>query len=126
MSSSRRADFGGIVNFDVAFVVLGERRGAQTEGLSGRFDVDFEAAPYGSRPASKRGANAAPPALQLAASHVYEIQVRISTADEIVETQEQIKAAPNAATRGPLEASAPQDPRGAAPRECPLGNPSAP
>ena len=61
--------------------------------------------------------------IQLGASHVYEIQVRISTADEIVETQEQIKAAPNAATRGPLEASAPQDPRGAAPRECPLGNP---
>ncbi|KAH8055851.1 serine palmitoyltransferase [Aureococcus anophagefferens] len=78
----------GIAGFDVAFVVLGERRGAQTEGLSGRFDVDFEAAPYGSRPASKRGANAAPPALQLAASRVYEIQVRISTADEIVETQE--------------------------------------
>ena len=69
--------------------MLGERRGAQTEGLLGRFDVDFEAAPYGSRPASKRGANAAAPlALQLAASHVYEIQVRISTADEIVETQE--------------------------------------
>ena len=39
-------------SFDVAFVVLGERRGAQTEGLSGRFDVDFEAAPYGSRPAA--------------------------------------------------------------------------
>ena len=69
-------------------MVLGERRGAQTEGLSGRFDVDFEAAPYGSRPASKRGANAAPLALQLGASHVYEIQVRISTADEIFETQE--------------------------------------
>ena len=69
-------------------MVLGERRGAQTEGLSGRVDVDFEAAPYGSRPASKRGANAAPLALQLGASHVYEIQVRISTADEIFETQE--------------------------------------
>ena len=68
--------------------MLGERRGAQTEGLSGRFDVGFEAAPYGSRPASKRGANAAPLALQLGASHVYEIQVRISTADEVFETQE--------------------------------------
>ncbi|KAH8061898.1 serine palmitoyltransferase [Aureococcus anophagefferens] len=98
----------GIAGFDVAFVVLGERRGAQTEGLSGRFDVDFEAAPYGSRPASKRGANAAPPALQLAASHVYEIQVRISTADEIFETQEVAmeaaygRAADNSSLRRPM------------------------
>ena len=74
-------------------MVLGERRGARTEGLSGRFDVDFEAAPYGSRPASKRGANAAPLALQLGASHVYEIRVRISTADEIFETQEVVMEA---------------------------------